>query len=176
MGIAQDMGFVLGLVERLETRQDVGFVFVGRGSEVTSLRERVARMGLSNAEFYDEVDPALVPNLLRNCDIGIVALDSRHTTHNIPGKFLTYIQAGLPVLARINAGNDLEELIDRERLGSVYTGSSPEEFERVAVSLLRKRQEFAEMGRRGMDLSRRVFSVEAAANQLLEAFQPRAVP
>jgi hypothetical protein len=25
-----------------------------------------------------------------------VALDPRHTTHNIPGKFLTYLQAGVP--------------------------------------------------------------------------------
>jgi hypothetical protein len=50
-----------------------------------------------------------------------LALDPRHTTHNIPGKFLSYMQAGLPVLASINPGNDLAELIQREDVGRVCT-------------------------------------------------------
>ena len=36
--------------------------------------------------------------------IGLVALDPRHRTHNIPGKFLTYMQSGLPVLASVKCG------------------------------------------------------------------------
>ncbi|HAL38219.1 MAG TPA: glycosyltransferase WbuB, partial [Polaromonas sp.] len=45
-----------------------------------------------------------------------VALDPRHKTHNIPGKFLSYMQAGLPVLASINPGNDLADVINHERV------------------------------------------------------------
>ena len=47
----------------------------------------------------------------------IVALDPRHKTHNIPGKFLTFMQAGLPVLVSINPGNDLICLIEQEQVG-----------------------------------------------------------
>ena len=49
-----------------------------------------------------------------------MALDPRHKTHNIPGKFLTYMQAGLPVLASINPGNDLMQLIEGEQVKGVY--------------------------------------------------------
>ena len=38
-----------------------------------------------------------------------------HKTHNLPGKFLSYMQSGLPVLASINPGNDLAELILKRR-------------------------------------------------------------
>ncbi|MDD2878988.1 MAG: hypothetical protein PHQ58_00995 [Rhodoferax sp.] len=47
----------------------------------------------------------------------MAALDPRHKTHNIPGKFLSYMQSGLPVLATINAGNDLADVIQTERVG-----------------------------------------------------------
>ncbi|WP_211160137.1 hypothetical protein [Aromatoleum aromaticum] len=53
------------------------------------------------------------------CHVGVVALDRRHKTHNIPGKFLTYMQSGLPVLANINPGNDLVDLIDSEQVGRI---------------------------------------------------------
>jgi hypothetical protein len=40
-----------------------------------------------------------------------------HTTY--PGKFLTYMQSGLPVLANVNAGNDLAQMIRDEQVGQV---------------------------------------------------------
>lgn len=58
-----------------------------------------------------------IPGLYAQCHVGIVALDPRHKTHNLPGKFLSYMQAGLPVLASINPGNDLAELIQKKGLG-----------------------------------------------------------
>jgi hypothetical protein len=52
--------------------------------------------------FHDEIHPDEIPGLYAQCHVGMVALDPRHKTHNIPGKFLTYMQSGLPVLANIN--------------------------------------------------------------------------
>ncbi|HJQ10164.1 MAG TPA: glycosyltransferase family 4 protein [Gemmatimonadaceae bacterium] len=173
MGIAQDMEFIVALAERMREREDVGFLFVGRGTAVSALRQRRTQLDLKNVEFYDEVDPSLIPGLLAKCHVGIVALDPRHTTHNIPGKFLTYLQAGLPVLARINPGNDLENLINSKRVGRAYTGCSLEEFERVSLDLLANREELEAMGRRGRELAKRLFSVEAAASQVVRALRAR---
>jgi hypothetical protein len=66
----------------------------------------------------------------------MLALDPRHTSHNIPGKFLTYMQAGLPVLARINPGNDLEKLIQQEGVGRASTGGDAKLLQRLAERLL----------------------------------------
>lgn len=119
MGIAQGMGMIMDLVERLKDREDLGFLFVGRGSEIKSLQERKSRQGLDNVLFFDEIDPDEIPALYAQCDVGLVALDFRHQSHNIPGKFLTYMQSGLPVLANINPGNDLSGLIRQEAVGVV---------------------------------------------------------
>ena len=63
-----------------------------------------------------------MPGLYAQRRVGVVALDPRHKTHNIPGKFLSCMQSGLPVLATINADNDLAELIQAERVGEAGYG------------------------------------------------------
>ena len=119
MGVAQNMDVVIDLADKLRDRPDIGFLLVGRGSEVERLRRDVADRALGNIAFFDEIDPDAIPDLYRQCSVGIVALDPRHRSHNIPGKFLTYMQSGLPVLAIVNPGNDLAEMIRTHAVGEV---------------------------------------------------------
>jgi glycosyltransferase involved in cell wall biosynthesis len=169
MGVAQGMDILLDLAGRLQTRRDVGFLFVGRGSEVSRLRSLAESRGLDNVLFRDEIEPAEMPGLLGQCHIGIVALDPRHRTHNVPGKFLAYMQAGLPVLARINAGNDLAALIEKEHVGYAYVGESVDSLELLAVQLSDNPTLREEMSANAVQLAQRAFSVSAAANQITEA-------
>ena len=90
MGVAQGMDILLDLAERFLLREDVGFLFVGRGSEGQRLAEKAKRRKLSNVMFLDEIDPDEIPDLYAQCHVGMVALDPRHQTHNIPGKFIHY--------------------------------------------------------------------------------------
>jgi glycosyltransferase involved in cell wall biosynthesis len=136
MGVAQGMFVLLELAERLSTRTDIGFLFVGRGSDASRLRTDADNRGLDNVAFYDEIDPTEILGLYAQCHIGIVSLDLRHKTHNIPGKFLSYMQAGLPVLASINPCNDLEGLILREDVGRVCTDQSVGNLQRLALELV----------------------------------------
>jgi len=169
MGIAQGMDIILDLVERLRDRQDIGFLFVGRGSEVSRLRASAEERALGNVIFYDEIDPREIPGLLAQCHIGLVALDPRHKTHNIPGKFLTYMLAGLPVLARINAGNDLVDLIKREGVGRVYVGESLDALQTLAEELCDDKAGRALMSSQARSLAQSSFSVTAAANKIVAA-------
>jgi len=119
MGVAQGMDIILDLAEKLRDRKDIGFLMVGRGSDSPRLKYSIQDRQLDNILFFDEIEPEEIPSLYAQCHIGIVALDHRHKSHNIPGKFLTYMQSGLPVLANVNKGNDLAEMIRRERVGEV---------------------------------------------------------
>jgi glycosyltransferase involved in cell wall biosynthesis len=169
MGLAQGMDIVVRLADLLRHRDDIGFLFVGRGSEVPRLRAEVERLGLDNVVFHDEIDPDEIPGLYSQCDVGIVALDPRHKTHNIPGKFLTYMQAGLPVLAKVNAGNDLETLIRKHRVGEVSTGQSAQELAELAGRLIASVEADVDMPARCQALWREVFSADAAVTQIAKA-------
>ena len=169
MGVAQGMDVLIDLAERLQNRQDIGFLFVGRGSDVQRLSADAKARELDNVAFHDEIDPSEIPGLYSQCDAGIVALDPRHTTHNIPGKFFSYMQAGLPVLASINPGNDLAELIQREGVGRVCTDHSADTLQRLAVELADEIAYGKSMSAQCRALSKNLFSPEAAVKQIAAA-------
>ena len=133
------------------------------------LRDDASRRGLGNVVFRDEIEPEEIPGLYAQCHAGIVALDPRHKTHNIPGKFLTYMQAGLPVLASINPGNDLIQLIEQERVGRVCTDQSVDSLERLVGQLVDDIRTDIEMPARCKALSSRLFAPEAVVRQITAA-------
>ncbi len=169
MGVAQGMDILIDLAERLSARDDIGFLFVGRGSESLRLRDEAARRNLSNVVFHDEIDPTEIAGLYAQCQIGIVALDRRHKTHNVPGKFLSYMQAGLPVLANINAGNDLLTLIERERVGKACSNHDLATLERLACELVDQQEVDFQFAKRCRTLAARLFSPNAVVDQVLAA-------
>ena len=169
MGVAQGMDIVLDLAEQLQSRSDVGFLLVGRGSDVARLKASAKDRALNNVLFHDEIHPDEIPDLYAQCCAGIVALDPRHRSHNIPGKFLTYMQSGLPVLANVNAGNDLAQMIRDHQVGQVCENNDPLALRQQAEQLLEQIQVDANLSMRCKALFERQFAVEAAAKQIVAA-------
>jgi glycosyltransferase involved in cell wall biosynthesis len=171
MGIAQGMDILLNLAEKIRHRTDVGFLFVGRGSDSSRLKAAAAERRLVNVLFFDEIHPDEIPDLYSQCSAGIVALDSRHKSHNIPGKFLTYMQSGLPVLANVNAGNDLARLIQDEQVGQVCESNQVDELLKLADTLLIQIDtQPEELSKRCRSLFAREFAVENTVRQIISAF------
>lgn len=171
MGIAQGMPILLDLAAALEERKDIGFVFVGRGSDADRLRASAKARQLDNVLFFDEIDPDEIAGLYTQCHVGLVALDPRHQTHNIPGKFLSYLQSGLPVLATVNAGNDLIDVIVDNRVGFVSTDNSATILAGLARGLADESVGNPTVAARSKKLARTMFSSEAAVNQIVKALQ-----
>lgn len=169
MGVAQGMGILLDLAERLRTRADVGFLFVGRGSDARRLAADATARGLDNVLFCDEIHPDEIPALYAQCHAGLVALDPRHKTHNIPGKFLTYMQSGLPVLANVNAGNDLAALIRDEQVGQVCEDNRVESLLSLADKLLGQIETDSGLAERCLGLFEQRFAVRQAVEQIVKA-------
>ena len=171
MGIAQGVGILLDVAEQLKHRADIGFLFVGRGSDAQRLRVDAAARCLDNALFFDEIDPDEIPGLYEQCHVGLVTLDTRHSTHNVPGKLVSYLQGGLPVLASINPGNDLVELIETERVGKVETDASPQSLSKQAVTLVDEIIRDPGLESRCKALAARLFSPEIAARQIVQGLR-----
>jgi glycosyltransferase involved in cell wall biosynthesis len=126
--------------------------------------------------FHDEIASAEISTLYRQCHVGLVALDPRHKTHNIPGKFISYAHAGMPVFAVVNQGNDLVELIHSERIGIATSDRSPAALRVAALQLLDAMQRDPHgMTLRSRLLAQKLFTAERAAEQIVAALtrQPK---
>ena len=169
MGLAQGVDIFLDLVESLRHRDDIGFVFVGRGSEFARFQTERTSRNLTNILFFGEIDPSEIPGLLAQCHVGLVALHPNHKTHNIPGKFVSYMQYGVPVLARVNAGTDLERLIEDKEVGKVYVGNSVAELTRLAEQLADDEALRYSMSLNSRRLGQSMFSPKTAAAQIISS-------
>lgn len=169
MGVAQGMDIFIDLAEKLQSQTDVGFLFVGCGDDVARLKSKVQERKIFNTLFFDEIHPDEIPDLYRQCSAGIVALDPRHKTHNIPGKFLTYMQSGLPVLANINQGNDLAKIIFAERVGQVCESNRVDDLLMLLNKLLLQIEADCNLSIRCKSLFEREFAVEKPVRQIISA-------
>lgn len=169
MGVAQGMDIFIKLAENLVNRKDLGFLFVGRGSEVNKLKNYTIKRKLDNILFFDEINSNEIQNLLKMCHVGLIGLDPRHKSHNIPGKFLSYLKAGLPVLARVNPGTDLQNLIEKEKIGLVYSGNDTNDFRKIAEMLIGDQNNSKAMSIRCRSLFQRMFSTNNIANQIISS-------
>jgi len=171
MGTAQDLDILIDLAHRLLHKRDFGFLFVGRGSEKARLKEKVRRLGLDNVAFHPEIEPEEVPALYSQCAAGLVALDQRHKSHNIPGKFISYRQSGMPALAVVNKGNDLASLIREAGVGEVCESYNLDELVTHFDALMQKIEACPHIRENCKDLFDSHFSVSSSVRQITSALE-----
>ena len=79
------------------------------------------------------------------------------------------MQSGLPVLANVNAGNDLAALIRSEQVGQVCENHDVDELVRLVESLLNQIAEDQALTARCRQLFDRQFSVEQTVRQIVNS-------
>jgi glycosyltransferase involved in cell wall biosynthesis len=166
MGLMQGIDIILELAEKLLVRDDVGILLLGRGSEVSRLKHEATLRRLNNILFHDEIPSNEVPAVLSQCHIGLLLLDPRLKTHNIPGKLISYMHAGLPILGRINLGNDLLDIIRSNEIGFAYAGEESEEFLLLADFLVNDHLLRAKMSKNSKAKVAELFSSAVACRQI----------
>lgn len=171
MGVAQGADVLIDMAVALQSRVDIGFLFVGRGSETKKLSAMVEAEGLDNALFFEEIDPDEIPGLYAQCTAGLLTLAPKHRSHNIPGKFLSYMQSGLPVLASINAGNDLAAMIRENDVGRVSELADGFVLQQLAIDLVDTLEADQTMKERCLRLHRDLFSPKLAVRQIVTALK-----
>lgn len=173
MGVAQDMDAIIRLAENLRNEPKAFFLLVGDGSEVEKVKAEIARRGLTNIVVHDAVPQQEYLAMLSEFDVGLISLDGGLTTQNIPGKLLGYLYHSMPVLASVNSGNDLKELLEKHRAGHVCVSGDDDRLAEQARLLVNDGDQRRDMGSNGRALLEGTFSVTRAAEQILGHFTGR---
>ena len=171
IGLAQGFEILLYLAEEVKKNNDIGFLFIGRGSKFEIMKNIAEKKGIMNVVFHEEIDNSQIMDLYSQCSCGIVILDKRHKTHNIPGKFLSYLHSGLPIFALVNPQNDLISLINNNNLGFATSNFDISYLKEKIINISKKitLKEFSKD--RNKKLAKDLFSVKNAANQILAKFK-----
>ena len=168
VGIAQAADVWIDVAAKLKTCKTIGFLFVGRGSHFGRLKQLACNKQLSNVSFWDEISSEELNFVYTKCRAGLLSLDQRHTTHNVPGKFLSYINSGLPVIAIMNPGNDLIEAINENELGFAHSKVDIDQLCRQIKTVAKSRYDYKA---RCTQYCRENYSTRFAASKILRALE-----
>jgi glycosyltransferase involved in cell wall biosynthesis len=166
IGVAQGVEIFLRIIKAFQSNDDIGFLFVGRGREMMQLQKKVSDEHYKNVLFFPEIPSSQINDLYSQCCAGIIALDERHKTHNIPGKFVSYMHAGLPVFGIVNPGNDLIEIVKAGKLGFIGDVSSAGDLSRAAENFINQLLSDEMTPQRCKELGDKLFDVKQAAIEI----------
>jgi hypothetical protein len=172
IGVAQDMDNILRLAQRMEGTPDVHFLLIGAGSEVERLKAIVAAGKARNITILPPVDQGEYLSLISQFDVGLISLDKRLRSFSTTGKLLGYLQCALPVLASVNPGNELMDLLTRSGAGLCSWNGDDETFYQNAISLCSASVR-SSIAARSRTLLEAEFSVQAAADLILRTCEVR---
>jgi O26-antigen biosynthesis N-acetyl-L-fucosamine transferase len=170
LGVAQDLGNVVGLAKRLAASQHIHFLLVGDGSEADKLKRSIVDLKLRNIDIIPTLPESDYMALLSEADVGLLCLDRRLKTHNLPGKLLGYMATSKPTLASINPGNDLFEILAKSQAGLCVLSGEDDKLCAAALELANNEELRMRMGRNSRALLGKLFSVEAAVDQIVSHF------
>jgi glycosyltransferase involved in cell wall biosynthesis len=168
LGVVQDLDNLVRLADRLEAHKHIHILLVGEGSEVSRLEKLIAQRNLSNIQVLGALPHADYMSMLAEADVGLISLDRRLRTHNLPGKLLGYLQSRKPVLASVNPGNDLFEILRQHRAGFCILNGDDDGLTSAALSLANDPKLRAFMGRNSHKLLEELFSSKSAVRQIVQ--------
>jgi glycosyltransferase involved in cell wall biosynthesis len=170
IGVAQDMDNILRLAKNLRDEPSAYFLLVGNGSEVPRMRADIALNGLTNIAIHDAVGQEEYLSMISEFDVGLISLDRRLRSQNFPGKMMSYMYHSKPMLASINQGNDLKQMLEDTKAGLVCINGQDDIFASYARRLVADEDLRRQLGLNARVLLEDTFSVSKAANQILSHF------
>lgn len=107
LGKPQGIPFLLKCIESVKDIDDILFLIIGNGTEFDYIMETKEKLILDNLIVMSRLSKDDFNKMLAASDIGIISLDYRFSIPNYPSRFLSYMQANLPVLAITDSNTDI---------------------------------------------------------------------
>ena len=107
IGRPQGVKFIEECLKKEKDNDSVLFLIVGDGTEYNRLQTFLLDNCIGNVRLMKKINNQEYSKLLGACDIGLIFLDYRFTIPNYPSRLLSYMEAGLPVLAATDNATDI---------------------------------------------------------------------
>jgi colanic acid biosynthesis glycosyl transferase WcaI len=167
VGKAQDFPSILAAAKKLQNYAKIRWLIIGCGSMSEWLIEEIKAKELGNCVFLlGEFPLERMPSFIKHADALLVSLRDEYIfSLTIPGKIQAYLAAGKPILAMVNGEG--ARVIEESGSGIVSAaGDHISLVNSIQELLAASEEERLEMGKKGLEYSRREFSRELLISRL----------
>jgi colanic acid biosynthesis glycosyl transferase WcaI len=151
MGVKQGLDVILSAARLSQSRPEIVYLFAGDGAVRRDIEFRAAALRLANVKFLPVQPRDQLFQMLSAVDICLITQQRTVADVVFPSRTATFLAAGCPVVASVNAGSAVASILEQCGAGVVVAPEEPEPlFE--AISSLQddslKRREMSNAGRR----------------------------
>lgn len=117
LGIAQGIDFVISCLAANEKMSETFILIIGSGTEYQRLEKWFNSNHPNNSKLIPSLDKEKYMEIMAACDVGLIFLDHRFTIPNFPSRLLSYMEAGMPVIAATDPNTDIGQVIEEGGFG-----------------------------------------------------------
>lgn len=168
LGKPQGIPFIMECLKSQRDNPDAFFLIAGDGTEYKKLEIWFAENEPKNMKLMKRLPKEDYDRMVAACDVGLIFLDHRFTIPNFPSRLLSYMQAGIPVLACTDPNTDIGKMITEGGFGWHCQSNDVEAFDEQIRMVLAA--DLSAMGEKGFAYLREHYHVEKSCRTILRHF------
>ena len=169
LGKPQDVAYIVECLRACAANSRMYFVIAGSGTQRHILQEYVRDEQPGHVRLLPQLSRDDYERFVKCCDVGLIFLDHRFTIPNFPSRLLSYLDAGLPVLAATDRHTDLRQAIRRGSFGCWCESVGTEDFVRCAETFLKEENRLG-MGKHAREYLERHYTSERGYEIIMRHF------
>lgn len=168
LGKPQGISFLIQCLKSQMSNQDAYFLVVGDGTEFGKLEQFFNEQKPENMKLMKRLPKADYDQMVAACDVGMIFLDHRFTIPNFPSRLLSYMQAGIPVLAVTDPNTDIGKVVVDGGFGWWCESNDAHAFnEKVQEAC---KSDLVDMGMKGFQYLEEYYSAEKGYEIIMRHF------
>lgn len=168
LGKPQGIPFLIQCLKSQMKNQDAYFLVVGDGTEFGKLEQFFSEQKPENMKLMKRIQKEDYDRMVAACDVGMIFLDHRFTIPNFPSRLLSYMQAGIPVLAVTDSNTDIGKVIVNGGFGWWCESNDVKAFQRKIREACKS--DLIDMGMKGFQYLEEYYSAEKGYEIIMRHF------
>jgi glycosyltransferase involved in cell wall biosynthesis len=134
LGRFQSLDKVIDAMIYLKEKKNIKLVLVGDGAVKKELISKV-HATKANVKFFDHQPANVVKKMISKVDIGLVSLSKNIYKYGYPGKIMTYLEQGKPIISVLEKESEIVKLMEQNNCGFNISDLDPKNISEFLIKL-----------------------------------------
>jgi glycosyltransferase involved in cell wall biosynthesis len=157
IGRFQSLDTVIDAMIFLKNRKDIQLIIIGEGSVKSSLVCKVKKNN-ANVLFLNHQNINVTKDIISKSDIGLVTLSRNIYKYGYPGKIMTYLEQGRPIIAVLEKVSEIAKLMKRENYGFCIDKLDSKKISQLLIKLAKDKSWKLKMSKNAKSAYKKHFS------------------
>lgn len=164
LGKPQGIPFIIDSIREASKVENAFFLIVGGGTEYGKLEAFIENEKPQNIVLMNKIPKEDYDQLVAACDVGLIYLDHRFKIPNFPSRFLSYLQAGLPVLCATDPNTDIGKIAVEHGFGWWCESNDTDDYLKTLKTCLNS--DIKSMGIKGFEYMRDNYDISVGIERI----------